>query len=273
MQKGVLELFNLKDKIVIITGGAGFLGWQYAQALGSVGANVVIWDKINVQATKKLTDKLKKDFDCDSLAVQVDITSEIQVKKAVDEVFSRFKKIDVLINNAAMNPAVGSKEAEAQFVPYEKYPIGLWQKEMSVNLTGSMICIKCLVPIMMRQKEGVIINIASELSEIAYDHRIYDKGKFKSVAYITTKTGILGLTRAWAARLGEYNIRVNAFSPGGIQTAQHAKSFVKKYSHLNMLGRMAQINEYNGAMLFLCSDASSFMTGHNLVIDGGKSAW
>lgn len=273
MEKSVLELFNIKNKVVIITGGAGFLGWQYAKALASVGAIVVIWDKINLQITRKFIDILKKNFGCNCLPVKVDITSEEHVKRAVNEVFKRFNKIDILINNAAMNPAVGSTESEAQFVPYEEYPIRLWQNELSVNLTGSMICTKYVAPIMIKQKRGVIINIASELSEIAYDHRIYKKGKYKSVAYITTKTGILGLTRAWAARLGEYNIRVNAFSPGGMQTVRHDKSFVEKYSSLNMLGRMAQINEYNGAILFLCSDASAFMTGHNLVIDGGKSAW
>lgn len=109
---------------------------------------------------------------------------------------------------------------------------------------------------------------------ISYDHRIYDdEKKFKSIAYIATKTGILGLTRGWAQRLGSYNIRVNAFSPGGVQTAAHPSSFVKKYSSYNMLGRMAQKGEYNGVILFLCSDASSFMTGHNLVADGGKTAW
>lgn len=241
------NMFDVKDRVIVITGGSGFLGTQFATSLTDAGAEVVIWDK--------------KDG--------VDITDEAAVEQAV----KKLKRIDVLVNNAGMNPAVGSPEAEQQFTPYENYSMDLWRKELEVNLTGMFICIKAVAPIMMKQKGGSIINIASELSVIAYDHRIYTPGRRKSPAYITTKSGVVGMTRAWAAHLGEYGVRVNCVSWGGMQTKNHSADFVKKYAALNMLGRMAQEGEYNGVIQFLCSDASSFMTGHNLVVDGGKSAW
>lgn len=252
--------FDIKDRVIILTGGAGFLGQQYIDALHSAGARVIVWDNRKRQSNKA-------HFDL------VDITNESAVQSATDGVVKEFGRIDVLINNAGMNPAVGSPEAEQQFTPYEKYSVDLWRKELEVNLTGMFICIKAVAPVMMKQRSGSIVNVASELSVVAYDHRIYAPGRRKSPAYITTKSGVVGITRSWASHLGEYGVRVNAVSWGGMQTKNHPEEFVKKYSHLNMLGRMAQVGEYNGVIIFLCSDASSFMTGHNLVVDGGKTAW
>lgn len=269
------EKFSVKGKIVLLTGGAGFLGTQYGEALAEAGASVVIFDKQNEEMIQKTT----KRFLCSEGALHsgfsVDITNERAVRVAVDTVMNRYGKIDCLINNAAMNPAVGSPEAAVQFNPYDSYDVGLWRKELETNLTGMQIVTQAVASIMMRQKRGSVINISSELSLIAYDHRIYGEGsgKYKSPAYITTKTGIVGLTRAWAEYLGRYNVRVNAFSPGGMQTDKHPKEFVSAYAYHNILGRMAHVGEYNGVIIFLCSDASSFMTGHNLVADGGKSAW
>lgn len=250
MNHKAYKMFSVEGKVVIITGGAGFLGRQYAEALTNAGAKVVPWD-IPV----------------------VDITNRKNVKKATNDIIRSFGRIDVLINNAAMNPAVGSDEAKQMFVPYEKYPVDLWKKEIEVNLTGMLICTQAIAKQMMSQGWGVIVNIASEYANIAPDNRIYDEGKFKSIAYITTKSGVLGLTRAWASYLGRYNIRVNAFTPGGMYKSEMPEEFYKKYSSLNMFGRMAKVDEYNGAILFLCSEASSFMTGAQLIMDGGKSAW
>ena len=267
-----LEKFSLDGKVVVITGGAGFLGMQYARALGEAGAKVVIWDrsdfeKLQTCAMRLALAEINYSFD------RVDVTDKKEVKRAADSVLEIYSRLDVLINNAGMNPAVGSEEAKRMFVPYEDYPPELWNKELAVDLTGAHICIQALAPAMMRQHSGVIVNIASEVANIAVDNRVYGEGKFKSIAYIVAKSGILGLTRAWASYLGKYGIRVNAFSPGGMPKAEVPKDFEERYSSLNMLGRMAQIDEYNGAMLFLCSDASSFMTGTQLVMDGGKSAW
>lgn len=249
--KTAKELFSVKDKVIILTGGIGFLGAYYDKFLTKEGAQVVIWD-----------------------LPEVDITDENVVKKAVDDVLKKYGRIDVLINNAAMNPAVGSKESEKQFSPVDDYPSDLWKKELEVNLTGIFICSKAVIPAMKKQGKGVIINIASEVSTIAHDHRVYNTpGKYKSTAYVTSKTGVVGLTRALAAQLGQHNIRVNTLSPGGVVNPKMPRDFVERFGDTNMLGRMAQPDEYNSAILFLCSDASSFMTGHNLVIDGGKSAW
>ena len=252
-----MSLFSIKNKVIIVTGGAGILGRQYVEALKQAGAQVVVWDKTGSDDP-------------------VDITNELSVKKAVGKIVSSFGRIDGLINNAAMNLAVDDPMAKQTQVPYEEYPIDLWEKELKVNLTGTMICIKHVVPVMMKQRSGSIINIASELSVIAHDRRVYNDPtgrRFKSVAYLTTKAGVLGLTRQWATRLGEYNVRVNAFSPAGMHQEGQADDFVKNYGATMMLGRMAEPGEYNGAIIFLCSDASRFMTAHNLIIDGGRSAW
>ncbi|HEX9722249.1 MAG TPA: SDR family oxidoreductase [Candidatus Paceibacterota bacterium] len=255
--KTIQEQFSLEGKVCVITGAEGFLGKHYMEAIKQAGGIPVGLDSAG-----------KPDF-------QVDITNEEAARDVVEKIVAKHGKIDVLINNAAMNPAVGDKNSEKLFAAVDDYPLELWKKELDVNLTGMFICCKAVVPIMKKQATGgVIVNVASEVSVIAHDHRVYNtSGKYKSPAYVTTKTGVVGLTRSLAAQLGQYNIRVNAFSPGGVENPQMPKDFVERFGSANMLGRMAQPDEYNAAMIFLCSDASSFMTGHNLVVDGGKSAW
>jgi len=269
------DLFSVQDKVVIITGGAGFLGLQYAEALGSAGAHVIIFDAKDSASIEESVAPLVKEG-MRIHAESVDITSEPEVQNAVQRVVEVYGHIDALINNAAMAAPLGGAQINAQFLPYEDYPLDLWEKELKVNLTGVMLCTKAVAPIMMKQKSGSIINGASEVSVIAHDHRLYgdpENKKFKSIAYVTTKAALLGFTRQWAARLGAYSVRVNTFSPTGIQTSVHPKDFAERYGATTMFGRMAQVGDYNGAILFLCSDASSYMTGQNLIVDGGKSAW
>lgn len=268
-------MFSAKGKVVLITGGIGFLGIQYGKALAEAGASVVIFDNKSEEVIRDTMEHFPTVDGAVHRGFSVDITDETAVRSAVARSVHAQGTIDCLINNAAMNPAVGSPEAAAQFCPYEVYDIGLWRRELEINITGMQIVTQAVAPIMIGRRSGSIINIASELSLIAYDHRIYgeEAGRHKSPAYIASKTAVVGLTRAWAEYLGRHNVRVNAFSPGGMQTDKHPKEFVEKYASLNMLRRMAQIGEYNGIILFLCSDASSFMTGHNLVADGGKTAW
>ncbi len=269
------KFFSLKNKVIIVTGGGGFLGLGYARALAEAGASAVIWDTKNSAELEKLIAPLVKQ----GLAISadsIDITDETAVRSAVERVVEKFGHIDGLVNNAAAVAPLGGKEITDQFPPYEEYPLDLWERELKVNLTGTMIVTKAVAPIMMKQKSGSITNIASEVSVIAHDHRVYNDPadrRFKSIAYTTTKAAILGFTRQWAARLGSYNVRVNAFSPSGVETQAMPRDFVKRYGDLTMLGRMAWPGEYEGVVIFLCSDASSFITGHNLVADGGKSAW
>lgn len=275
MHTDIKKIFSLEGRTAIITGGAGFLGMQYADMLSKAGAHIVLFDMKDEAAMKESAQKITDASGLEALGITVDITQENAVKNAVQEVVKKFGTIDILINNAAMNPAVGDKHADMLFAPYEKYPIELWRKEVEVNLTGAQICTQAAAPIMMEKRKGVIINKGSEIAVATYDHRVYgeNSGKFKSAAYITTKTSLLGLTRSWASYLAPYGVRVNMFCPVGMQTPAHKEEFVKRYASLNMFGRMAQPGEYNGAMLFLCSDASSFMTGANLIMDAGKTAW
>lgn len=275
MHPDIKKLYSLEGRVAIITGGAGFLGMQYADILSKAGAHIVLFDLKDDGAMQEAARKITEAGGMEAMAIKVDITDKDAVEHAVKTVVQKFGTVDILINNAAMNPAVGEKHADKLFAPYEQYPIELWRKEVEVNLTGAQICTQAVAPIMMKKRKGVIINKGSELAVTAYDHRVYGEGsgKFKSAAYITTKSSLLGLTRAWAEYLGPYGVRVNMFSPVGMQTPAHKEDFVKRYAALNMFGRMAQIGEYNGAILFLCSDASAFMTGANLIMDAGKTAW
>lgn len=243
----------MKNKVVIITGGAGFLGQQYVGALKSAGAKVIVWDRVGVNAP-------------------TDITSPESVEEKVKEVLEKHGRIDVLINNAAMNPVPGSEESKNQFSPYEQYDLKLWQKELDVGLTGAMICTQKIAPVMMKQKSGSIINIGSHYGLISPDNRIYKRDMFKSIGYATVKGAMLNFTRTWASYLGPYKVRVNCLALGGV-FHDHDEEFLKKYSQRTMLSRMAQPGEYNGAILFLASDASSYMTGQTLVIDGGWTAF
>lgn len=264
------RMFSVEGKVIIITGGAGFLGTQYARALGHAGANIVLWD--NCDSLKSQATSLRRE-NIKCTAQNVDLKNREIIDEAVKHLLEQFGCIDVLINNAALNPAVDSAEAEQMFAPYEKYPVDLFRKEIDVDLVGMQLCIQAIAPVMMKQKSGVVVNIASEYANLGADNRIYGEGQFKSIAYITAKAGVLGLTRGWASYLGKYGVRVNAFTPGGMPKPEVSEEFKRKYSSLNMLDRMASPGEYNGAILFLCSDASSFMTGTQLIMDGGKSAW
>lgn len=259
----VNNLFSVQDKVVIITGGAGMLGLEYAKALSCVGAHVVLFD-------------IKKDFSLPEGIVTdyfiVDITSKKDVKDAVKKVIDKYGRIDVLVNNAAMNPVPGSPESKDQFSPYEDYPQELWEKEIATGLSGMLYCIQAVIPIMKKHGSGSVINVSSTYGNVGPDNRIYDEGKYKSIGYATVKGAVLNFTRAWASYLRGTGIRVNTLTPGGVFAGQPPE-FVKKYEERTILGRMARKDEYNGAILFLSSDASSYMTGANLVVDGGWTAW
>ncbi len=256
----VNKFFSLRGKVAIITGGAGMLGLEYARILSQAGARAVLFDvRSNPQAQK---------FDYQ----EVDITKKSQVVRAVKAAIKKYGRVDVLINNAAMNPVPGTQESLKQFNPYERYPIDLWEREIAVGLTGMLLCIQAVIPIMKRQKSGSIINVSSTYGLVAPDNRIYERGKFKSIGYATAKGAVPNFTRAMASYLRGTGVRVNTLTPGGV-FAGHQASFVKRYSDRTLIGRMANRDEYNGAVLFLAADASSYMTGANLVVDGGWTSW
>ncbi len=262
----IADLFSLSGKVAIVTGGAGRLGFQHIDALHKAGATVVSFD-------------VTKNDALDGIAEQhvVDITNPAEVKRIVDEVAKKNGGIDILINNAALNPKASSTDPEQLkfFAPYESYPAELWKREIDVGLSGAQFCIQAVAPYMMKKKEGSIINIASTSSITAPQHAKYEEGKYKSAAYPTVKTALLGLTRAWASYFAATapGIRVNSVSFGGVNFGSNDPERIAKLGHRNMFGRPAVPSEYQGVVIFLASNASSFVNASNLVADAGQTSW
>jgi len=267
-------LFDLHGRVAIITGGAGLLGYQHASILAAAGAHVVLLDLAvaNPQARAK---QIADEFGPDALGIPCDITSESSLQDACAEILARFGRIDILINNAANNPKV--EDGNMAWSRLENFPLAVWDADIRVGLTGAFLCSRIFGAEMARRKSGVIVNVASDLALIAPDQRLYrvnglpeDQQPVKPVTYSVVKTALLGLTRYLATYWSGANIRVNAISPGGVFNGQ-PEVFLSRLRQLIPMDRMANQDEYQGAILFLCSDASSYMTGANLVVDGGRS--
>jgi NAD(P)-dependent dehydrogenase (short-subunit alcohol dehydrogenase family) len=258
--------FDLTGRVAVITGGTGLLGQQHARAIASAGGIPVLAD-IRLDS-----------IDLHSTAIKTDITKPESVKALLADVLKRLGRVDILINNAANNPKM-EKTADVEFSRLENFPLKQWETDLSVGLTGAFLCSQVFGSEMAKHKGGVIVNVASDLAVIAPDQRLYRKPDLspeqqpvKPVTYSVVKTGLIGLTRYLATYWAEAGIRVNAISPGGVYNNQ-SDDFVQRLANLIPLGRMANADEYQAAILFLCSDASSYMTGTNLVIDGGRSCW
>lgn len=263
----VKKLFDLSNKVIVLIGASGLLGRKYADGFCQSGANVALCD-INYAECKKLKCELEKKYDSKILAIHVDITDQNSVRKMTRKIMSEFSRIDVLVNNAIFPE--GRKERS---IPFEKFPTSLLNKIISVNVNGVILCCQHIGKIMKKQRAGVIINVSSIYGLVAADQRIYgDSGLNSTVAYAITKSAILNLTRYLASYWNKTGIRVNSISLGGVESCQDSE-FIKKYSQKTMLGRMARTDEYVGSILYLASDASSYMTGSNLVVDGGWTAW
>jgi len=263
----VKKLFDLTGKVVIITGAAGMLGSRYAYGLSKQGANVVLAD-INFSECKKIEKDIKNSFETNPYSIKLDLTKIKSIESMVSNVLKKYSKIDVLINNAAYqgNPKIRT-------AGFEKLSLDIWQQAIDVNLTGVFLCCQNIGKQMLKQKSGNIINIASTYGLVGPDQRIYGKsGQNSAVFYAATKSAILNLTRYLSAYWQRTGIRVNTFSPGGVENKQDT-DFIKKYSSRTPLKRMARKDEYVGSLIFLASDASSYMTGSNLVVDGGWTAW
>ncbi len=208
----------------------------------------------------------------------LDVRRKDDVERMAQAVCERFGRIDILINNAAIDPKLDTNLADKLASTFEEYPLELWQQSLDVNLTGALLCCQSVGKVMLAAKRGVVVNVCSTYGVVAPDQRLYkregeqEQTLFKPVSYAVTKAGIAHLTRYLAAYWGGKGIRVNTLTPGGVQNTQDAE-FVERYSARTPLGRMAAVNEMNGAMLFLVSDASTYMNGANLVVDGGWTAW
>ena len=269
----IFKLFDLTGRNIIVTGSSGILGSQYADTLSQAGANVILVD-IN-DKNNNLEKTLRKKYKTNAKFYCADISIEKNVLSLKKNILTDFKKIDGLINNAAYTNIDAIKNSDNISAPFEKFSFQLWKKMLDVNLSGVFNCCKVFGSQMVKQRKGTIVNIASIYGIVGNDQRIYGNSKINSpVSYAAAKGGIIALTRYLAAYWYGKNIRVNTLTPGGvIDESYQSKEFIKKYSEKTILGRMARSDEYNGALLFLMSDASSYMTGANLVIDGGWTAW
>jgi NAD(P)-dependent dehydrogenase (short-subunit alcohol dehydrogenase family) len=275
-------LFDLSGRTAVVTGGAGLLGAEFCKTLLGAGANVVIAD-INENTASALSNELSSQREPGGSSpmvssIQVDITSEKSVKALFQSVSGEFDKVDILVNAAAIDPKFdpGSQRASDSEFSFDDYPLELWKQALDVNLTGTFLCCQSAGKMMETQGGGVMINISSIYGIVGPDQRIYKTSenpyRYKPAYYSTTKAGILGLTRYLATYYAQKNIRVNALTPGGVFN-EHEPGFVDAYSSRTVLGRMGRKNEMNGALLFLASDASAYMTGSNLIVDGGWTAW
>jgi NAD(P)-dependent dehydrogenase (short-subunit alcohol dehydrogenase family) len=267
--------FDLSDQVAIITGGAGLLGTQYSHTLASAGAHVVIAD-INGQDARRLAKEVTDSSGVEAVDIETDVTRPDDVQAMVATALGRFGRIDILVNNAAIDPKFDPMHAKQHTNRFEDYPFDAWQKSISVNITGMFLCAQAVVPVMLKASRGVIVNISSTYGVVGPDQRLYQREgespQYKPVTYTVSKAAALGLTRYLATYLAETGIRVNALTPGGVY-ADHDDEFVRRYSAKTVLGRMANADEIASALLFLVSDASSYMTGANLVVDGGWTAW
>jgi NAD(P)-dependent dehydrogenase (short-subunit alcohol dehydrogenase family) len=272
----VTDLFDLTDRVAIVTGGAGLLGYQHGAILAAAGAHVVLLDLRSANPQLR-AQQLTAAHGPDCLGLAVDITSEASLLEARDAIIAKFGRIDILINNAANNPKVEDQKPGQPWSRIENFPLETWNADIAVGLTGAFLCSRIFGQEMVKRNAGVILNVASDLGVIAPDQRLYrkdgvpeDEQPVKPVTYSVVKTALIGLTRYLSTYWTANHIRVNAISPGGV-FADQPDEFTTKLHQLIPMGRMAHKDEYQGAILFLCSDASSYMTGQNLIVDGGRS--
>ncbi len=276
MTKAILENFGLKNKVAIITGGAGLLGAKHAEAIAEMGGIPILLD-INDNGNK-IAARIAKTFKVDCRYYKCNITDETQIIQVKDDILKQYTSISILINNAAIDPKVKTAHS-LESTRLENFSTDQWNLELSVGLTGAMLCSKVFGSEMAKNGGGVITNVSSDLGVIAPDQRLYrqagiseDQQPVKPITYSVIKHGIIGMTKYLATYWAENGIRVNSISPGGVYIDQPSE-FVDKISGLIPLKRMARVDEYKATIIYLCSEASSYMTGTNLVIDGGRTCW
>lgn len=273
----VKELYDLSERVAIITGGAGLLGRFHAEAIAEAGGYPVLAD-INAERCDAVAAELSLLYNTKILGLHTNVTNKTEVEAMLGYVLNEFGRVDILINNAANNPKV-EDTSTTNWSRLENFPLEQWNEDLAVGLTGAFLCSQVVGSYMASHGGGVILNISSAMAIAAPDQRIYikpglsqEEQMVKPVSYPAVKAGLLGLTIYLATYWAKDNVRVNAISPGGVYDRQ-TDPFLSNYTNRVPMGRMANKDEYKGAILFLCSDASSYMTGANLVIDGGLTCW
>lgn len=267
-----MDFFSLKGKTTLVTGASGLLGQQHAIALAEAGANVVALDIDKAKCERLMETLISRDH----LALQIDVTDSASLVRAREHILEKYGQIDVLVNNAAINDMFENPAMAAEQSRFEHYPVAMFRKSLEVNVTGIFLASQVFGTPMAERGSGSIINIASTYGMVGPDQSIYKNGQgqqafYKSAAYPTSKGAVLNFTRYLASYWGKKGVRVNALSPGGVQNGQE-EWFVRNYSEKTALGRMAKPFDYKGAIVFLASEASLYMTGANLVVDGGWTA-
>lgn len=271
------DRFLLKRRNIVITGGVGMLGKKHAEAVAEFAGNPLLID-IDSEKGEQVSSEIRNEFGVNCCFFKCDITNEHEVADVCTKILEEHRTIDGLINNAAIDPKLGKNQTK-NLSRLENFPFDQWQSEVAVGLTGAMLCSKHFGNEMAKNGKGVILNVASDLGVIAPDQRLYRKEglpdhqqSVKPVTYSVIKHGLIGLTKYLATYWADKGVRANSISPGGVFNHQ-PDDFVQRLSSLIPLGRMADIEEYKAAIVFLISDASSYMTGSNLVMDGGRSCW
>ena len=272
------DLFRLDDKIIAITGATGLLGRKHAEAISCYGGTPILLD-LSQEAVDSFANELNDKYKIDSVGFAIDITDEKAIENNVKQLIEKFGKIDGLVNNAANNPKVEDSN-EVNFSRLENFPLSIWNDDVAVGLTGAFLCAKHYgYQIAQNPQGGSIVNISSDLGLIAPDQRLYkkenvneDKQNVKPVTYSVVKTGLIGLTRYLATYWADKNVRCNALCPGGVENGQ-PDDFLKEVNKRIPMGRMANSDEYQGALLWMLSDASSYLNGAIVPIEGGRTAW
>jgi len=278
MNNNLDNLFRLNNKIIVITGAAGLLGTKHAHAIAAYGGTPILLD-ISHDSVESLSQILNAKYGIKSMALCIDISNESQVTQAAIEILKKYGKIDGLINNAANNPKVEDTDNQ-NFTRLENFPLEVWNMDIAIGLTGSFLCAKHFGNIIAKNlKGGSIINISSDLGLIGPDQSLYRKSgiadnlqNVKPVTYSVVKSGLIGLTRYLATYWPEKNVRCNAICPGGVENGQ-SQEFLKEVSKRIPMGRLASSDEYQGAIIWILSDAASYMNGAIISIDGGRTAW
>jgi NAD(P)-dependent dehydrogenase (short-subunit alcohol dehydrogenase family) len=277
MNKELNNLFRLDGKVIVVTGALGLLGKKHIEAIAAFGGIPILLD-LDQKAIDKFVIDINERFSVNAMGFEVDITNENQIEENVKFLTNKFQRIDALVNNAANNPKVESNK-DMEFSRLENFPLDLWIKDISVGLTGAYLCAKYYgAEISRNDQGGVIINISSDLGLIAPDQRLYTKENLedqnqsvKPVTYSVTKSGLIGLTR-YLSTYWPYRVRSNAICPGGIYNNQN-KDFVDKIVNNIPMGRMANVDEIQGTLIYLLSNASSYVNGAVISVDGGRTAW